>query len=611
MVTRKILPLLQNPIPKQKDKNTTAALTTLLTFIYTTTAQNSLQWEFHHQRPTATWSGSFSTASSLFSRDSLWAKLSYSGLGERVPSASFRDDVGANVRYSYLLSVPWQLESQLTGYYLRDTRLSGRPESARWQATVGLLHSLPRLQVGGGGGWEILRQFSRSDWGMSGYTRLRWDGVAGVWLQAQLAAEGTRFQGQRRRYDVQAHIASRGGNGDTLFAGSARLMQNDFPGFGPDELQRRHEQHLRGFLILDEPLLPALRWQLRLRMQSMRVVNTWVGGISEISPMERTRLNGEAENMLNWSLPLGAIRVTADLQYSEEAHRLQSLPMQLGDSQRQQQERLKDFTSLWVRFATSAHLRLSQRDSLLLIGSIALLRYDTPSPQNTDDRDEQHLSTALTHRRSWGGAVTTTLTVEFQGRHLVFLLAPRSAWNHWLYTLALRWQGKWATGRLMWQPTWEVRATYTVRDYDYTTVLRDLSLRQWSYRDSIWIRLSAEWEAEVGYIGRITRIGLLQWKAFSEQPQAQVQEQSGGLLFVWGRGRQSWGIGARFLVSEYREHRGEGSRSSYGLGPQARVVLQTAYGTLTAMGWYELRRSDRDQQWSVVPWLTLSFRTVE
>ncbi|MCS7176578.1 MAG: hypothetical protein NZ960_02975 [Candidatus Kapabacteria bacterium] len=446
---------------------------------------------------------------------------------------------------------------------------------------------------------------------MSGYARLHWDGVAGVWLQAQLAAEGTRFQGQRRRYDVRAHIASRGGDGDTLFAGSARLMQNDIPGLEPEELQRRREQHFGGFLILDEPLLPALRWRLRLRMQSMRVVNTWLGRASGVSPKEQTRLGGEAENMLDWSLPLGTVRATAELQYSEEAYRIRGSFTQLGDLQKQQQERLKDFTSLWVRLAASAHLGLSQRDSLLLIGSIALLRYDTPSPQNTDDRDEQHLFTALTHRRSWGKAVTTTLTVEFQGRHLVFLLAPRSAWNHWLYTLALRWQGKWLTERLMWQPTWEVRATYTVRDYDYTTVLRDLSLRQWSYRDSIRIRLSAEWEAEVGYIGRITRIGLLQWKAFSEQPQAQVQEQSGGLLFVWGRGRQSWGIGARLLVSEYREHRGEGSRSSYGLGPQARVVLQTAYGTLTAMGWYELRRSDRDQQWSVVPWLTLSFRTVE
>jgi hypothetical protein len=323
------------------------------------------------------------------------------------------------------------------------------------------------------------------------------------------------------------------------------------------------------------------------------------------------RLAGEVASSLRWTPPIGSFQLEFTLRYAEEAYRA-DIPGKLILSPELQQRRaqlaLQEYSSFWSQLSARTALGLSPRDTLAFSTLLGILRYDTPSPQNSDDRDEQHGGALIQYRRFWPPGWSVQATFEFQRRHIVFLHAPRSAWNHRLYVLALRWEARWQGTHSSWNPQWEILASYTVRDYPYTSVLQDLALRQWVYRDSLTFRLTPGWKGELLLSGRVSRVGLFSWRQFAEEPQSMTQEFSAAFLISRQHGEQVWGLGVRGSSFRYSDGRLGMLSRQIGIGPQVRVEVPTAYGSILASGWYELRGTGQSARWRVFPWFSLQLR---
>lgn len=583
-------------------------LTILTTTTLTpTTAQKlqALHWQFHRQTPTTVWDGTASTALRLGS-DQLQLKLRHTRAVEAQSIIAVRDEGEGTVAVLRAIDSQVAVWPRLTGHYLYDTRALGISQHLRWRLLVGIRHQFLHGFAHGELGWEWLHQSSRRDDGFSGGMQLNWKQFRDLPTGASVQGEATIYRGQRRQYSLQAEAVWYPSYRDTIFRGRYRFWLRDFPVVGtPSKLQRRLEHSAAGELNLTDRMTQHLQWRTLLHAGHSFVQQS--PDISDTAmrfPTQRLRFNTAATGSLAWSAPaIGSATFTVNVQYAEELNRVSgSLP----DLQRQrQQEELQDYSSLWTQLHLVAESALSTRDSLTLQATLSLLRYDTPSPANTDDRDEQHLSAQLVYARQWQRRVALRAAATFQGRHTVFLLAPRSAWNHRLYVLALRCGGQWKSEFIHWYPQWEVLASYTVRDYPNTAVLRDFAHRQWQYRDSLRVLFAGGSFGEVQLLLRQSSVGILHWQQFAETPQSSIEELTAAVLVGWSRDEQEWGVGIQMARYRYIDNQGYMGYRQESIGPQARLELRTAWGTIRARGWYEWRRSF-GQHWRTVPWLSLS-----
>ncbi len=566
---------------------------------------NTFLWHLQRHTPITVWNGTAATALNL-GKEQLGLKLQYTRLLEAQGSIATRDEGEGELGWQRAISSQLSVWPRFLGYYLYDTRAVGVSQHLRWRPLLGILYRFQQGSVHGELGWEALHQFQRRDEGISGGMQLRWNQLGALPAGAAVEGEGTLYRGQRRHYSLQAELAWYPSRRDTIFRGAYRFGLRDFPIIAiSSEFQRRLEHSAVGELSLTEYLLPRLQWRAFLRAEHNRVQHTWNSSAMLQAPTRRLRFSTTAVNGLRWAAPIGSLAVVMNIQYIEEFNRRSSSLPSL--QQGQLQEELRDYNSLWTQLQLTAEGAPSARDSLTLQTTLGLLRYDTPSPANMDDRDEQHLSAQLAYVHQWERGIALRAAMDLQGRHTVFLFAPRSAWNHWFYGLAIRCEGQWISDLIHWNPRWEVLASYTVRDYPNSTVLRDFAHRQWGYRDS----LSVHWSSGFGEIRLLLRrssVGMLNWKRFAETPQRSTEELSAGILVGWHGSKQLWGIGIQAAQYRYTEYHSHSSYRQESIGPQARLELRTQWGTIRASGWYEWRRSLGRKQWRTVPWLLLSLQ---
>jgi len=581
----------------------------LSTLILTTHAQDTLQWQLHHRPPIAQWNGKLGAAREISLNSLLGLWIGYNGSVERLVTPFTRDEGEVELFYRHWLSRRVVLQPRVTGYYFHDVRSLGVSENQRWRALLGIRYQPSWGQFQGELGWEQLRQLKRLDKGISAALHLGWKGRNDIPIAAYLWAEGTLYQGQRRYSNTYGYIAWYSPTGDTLFRGRYRFWLGDFPiPTALTQLQRHWDHMVGGELTLSERLTSRLHWKLWTTAEREQVRQQWeVPGVPGF-PTHRLRFNGTAANSLGWDSPIGTFALLFNLRYSEEVNRVIA-PATLPEQQfRLQREELRDYSSLWVQSHLAADVGISLNDSLKLQASVSLLRYDTPSAANTDDRDEQHISASLAYTRRWGGILITHAGLEFQGRHTVFLFAPRSAWNHWLYVIAARWTGAWSSSKIAWYPRWGLLASYTVRDYSYTNVLQDLVHRQLEYRDSLVVRIGARGFSEAGVLFRLSSVGLLDWQHFAETPRSRIQELTASCLIGWRSAGQLWALGVQFSRYHYAEPQQGTEQLQESIGPQGRVEFQSAWGTIKIDGWYEWRFAKGQQKGSLLPWLSVSVR---
>ncbi len=231
-------------------------------------------------------------------------------------------------------------------------------------------------------------------------------------------------------------------------------------------------------------------------------------------------------------MPWNSLHGTAQFSYQErdEDHSVQGEPLTFAGTPgpAAQAEERKNNHSRRTSLASGLTLGLPESDTISLAGSGTLLRYDTPSILNDDDRDELwYIASAVWfHRLNRHFAFWLQANVNLT--HLVYILSSRSADNTWNRVLRL-------APRLAYSPspdltttnTFEVLANYTVYDFESpSSPIRSYAFRQFSFADSTGLALTRRLRFEWYSLIRVYEQGELRWSDFSERPLTSFEDQT-------------------------------------------------------------------------------------
>lgn len=303
-----------------------------------------------------------------------------------------------------------------------------------------------------------------------------------------------------------------------------------------------------------------------------------------------------------------AIEASLRLGHSErdEQHTVKPNPRATGfefDTQRKTEE-TKDNLARRTSLSGLAQLRLSSSDTLLFSGAVSILRYDTPSAANVDDRDEQLIALLLSSVHRVSPHLRLGISVEGNLSHVVYLLGsggPQSPFspsaNNYINRVFR------LSPRAIYTPLkevvslniFEVLANYTVYDFEQ----QGASIPSFSYRQFGWMDSSSvEFTDRIGldcfcYLKLYER-GQFKWSEFSERTENSFVDKtiSSQVRFSPEKGIV-FAIGIRyFSQSRYTFVSGVKTPDAFirSFGPSCSILWDIgAHSRLTFNGWYERR----------------------
>ncbi len=186
-------------------------------------------------------------------------------------------------------------------------------------------------------------------------------------------------------------------------------------------------------------------------------------------------------------------------------------------NQKLNEERIKDIREQYTTFTMDSRWLLSSIHSLRASYTAQLLRVDTRSEQNNQDRDEVLYAGELAH--DWKLPYGLRLSNKFSGnyRHLIFIKASQSSENYTDRILrwepSLRWTGK----KLYWAGSMGIWATYQVRDFT-SQQDRNRSNRVLIFSHQIDYHIDGQKGLILELLRRENRLSLFNWQRFSESP---------------------------------------------------------------------------------------------
>lgn len=296
---------------------------------------------------------------------------------------------------------------------------------------------------------------------------------------------------------------------------------------------------------------------------------------------------------------------TSHITYNErsEEHSLSSIDAGLPSSfveDRAASEFLKNNIAQRTTLATQGNVRLARGHHLTFAGSSSILRYDTPSPINFDDRDELRLLFFTGTRHDLNRYLTLDLAIDLIMTHVVYLRAQRSANNNWNRVLRF-------TPALTYEPVdwfkttsaFEVLANYTVYDFeDMVTGLRSLSYRQVGWIDSSRVLLTENIRLDFFSQYRRYERGELRWNAFAERPLHSFEEITliASIRYDILHGSIAFAGGIRYFNRNryrYNQREREFETQLRNIGPTCFIYWNIDNRLkLTVRGWYEMQYRD-------------------
>jgi hypothetical protein len=168
----------------------------------------------------------------------------------------------------------------------------------------------------------------------------------------------------------------------------------------------------------------------------------------------------------------------------------------------------------------NSFINLSNKDSLSIGTDYRLLRYDTPSDKNNDDRDELSLAGDIEYIRRVSNILSIGIRNEFRFFHYVYLKSQRSSSNNWNRIIKMAPTIIIKSNYFYYKPILGINANYTTYDFEnIVTGINSFSFREVSYLDSIQIKLANQTFFETKNEMRYSERGILYWNVFAEQPQ--------------------------------------------------------------------------------------------
>lgn len=235
---------------------------------------------------------------------------------------------------------------------------------------------------------------------------------------------------------------------------------------------------------------------------------------------------------------------------------------------------------------------ISGNDSLTFNILHNKLRYDTPSDENFDDRDELLSILRLRYVRHLTPFFDFFINAEGNINHTVYLFSERSSNNNYQRIVKLGTGGSFKGSSLTSRNMFEVSANYTVYDYeDLNPNYKSFSFRQMSIYDSTGWKFSRKFSVKFfGYL-KLSKQGEFRWNSFAERPVRDIEEiylepklsyEQSGVIFA---------IGLRYLrLDTYMySNKIRNIESEYqSIGPLSEILyLVSEKLQVRIYGWYE------------------------
>ena len=265
--------------------------------------------------------------------------------------------------------------------------------------------------------------------------------------------------------------------------------------------------------------------------------------------------------------------------------------------ERQDIENQKNNNSVRAAISIIGNWNISTKDQFSFSAYQNKLRYDTPSPENFDDRDELLSIVRLRYVRVLTPFFNAFATMEGTQSHVVYIFSEKSSNNNINRILKFTAGGDYHGKNITSINGFEVSANYTVYDFrDVVPNLRSFSFRQFTATDSTTIKLNNRFSIKnYGYL-KLSQQGELNWSAFSEKPTRYLKEIYAEPKIVLSYDRVSFGLGTRlFALATYQfEVLRKIKDSDYlSIGPLTEILwLVENRIYLKLYGWYEFIKVD-------------------
>ncbi|MDB5033479.1 MAG: hypothetical protein JWQ98_720 [Chlorobi bacterium] len=542
-----------------------------------------------------------------------------------IPST--RDQVDALIDMEYRTSSPFRVfmlsEGTLTNDASRDARIAGLNNTAAGFLGLGgriVDEDGNRLGIAAGGAYN--RQLNVEDGGVGLYG----EGSGSLDLEGyHIAAQGVgRFYNVAPRHnsngDLDLHIARQFDEGSVIdLQGHYELINTDllvkrseddilrYGGLTYEALQKRGEGRLRINSLISYPVNDELGIDATVSLSRLKIdqreQNDGLPGL----PRDPDPY-GFGRNELAIGAVIGGhwnpshLRVNARMEYytSEQDNTVERIGS-VSDVELEQKRSTSaqnDFVSQQIRLAGSAEYRPARYDTISLGGSVGIYRYDTPSPTNYFDKDEQTIQGELRYSRSFSPMLDLSVYGQIFLTHLVYLFGQNSNDNNWnrVFRIAPSVGYRIGEGFQNYLET-EVVANYTVYDFEGRTQnIRGRSFRELHLRDSLGLSISRTLRLLASGDLRIAERGSFSWDQFAESPLERTRTE--GLeaeLTTSAIEGTTFGIGGRLSrVKSYRTDPRSIALLPYSdrtsVGPTARFEAYLSERTLVRFtGWWEHR----------------------
>lgn len=544
----------------------------------------------------------------------LLLKQNYRGSTIRSASAAFRDDENLELQYHLPLHAQWQAHASGLWQLSRDSRSIGLSSLTRTVTAAGVQYapsdsikmsvaagSEYNKQLGyGGTGPFLALNGSASNLTIEQFrTDIRWNGEASF-LGNRTNVLGDMSARFDREYDAQ-NILRLGVN--------YKILNRDFYTTlslqSSPAVESRLERRITANGLAYFSVFSSVQATVEATFSSMAVgrhykeyvPNQSNTGIERNLDEQQFSLSVSGEyNIESFRQALGLSFFLRDEVNTARQYFSDITPLQV-DTLRQL-ERIRDNSAANTRLFAQSLWNPNVRDTIQLTGAISILRYDTPSVANNDDRDEVQASLAVGYAHRYSSFFSAGLQLQGQLNHAVFLKAARSALNNRNWVLRLAPSAKYEYNGFSFHPRLEVLAQYTVYDFEgRVSVPKSFSFRQLSVRDSIILPISERLYAETQLYFRSFQRAELYWEDFSEFPLSRNYEQFiKSLLYTRIEGSLLLGAGARWYALSQENTATVAATSTLlqSIAPECSIVWTFANGTTcTLNGWYEFQYNNK------------------
>jgi hypothetical protein len=239
-------------------------------------------------------------------------------------------------------------------------------------------------------------------------------------------------------------------------------------------------------------------------------------------------------------------------------------------------------------------LDTSKTNTINIAGNISILRYNTPSELNDDDRDEFSFLSTFSTNHIFSKYFSFSVSLNLQLNHLVLLKSTRSSLNNWNRIINLSTSSTLQYKQLFWKPTFEIFSNYLVYDFETNNNVQSYAFRQFVYKDTLMFYLSDEFSIFSNIVYKYSERGTLFWKEFSMTKELDINELFiKTMLFTQASQNLRFGLGGRIYNIKQRpigKFSIPESYSFYSFSPETEIRISLGKNNVVFLqGWYELK----------------------